>query len=188
MPPTSAALAGSAALVSVELIATVSLVLTKFQSASTALTVTVKAVPAVWAFGDPVLPVDVPGTAVSPGSSSCTWVNAAALTVTDELVLAVMPACVVSEAVTVRPPAVLRVTLKFCVPATNAALLGKTALASLEVMATVSLVLIKFQFASTALTVTVPFGRSECRPCRWRCLAKRSRPAPGSVASQRFQP
>src|SRR5260370_23931540 len=72
----------------------------------------------------------------------------------DELVFAVMPACVVSEAVTVRPPAVLSVTLKFCVPATNAALLGKTALASLEVMATVSLVLIKFQFASTALTVT----------------------------------
>ena len=73
----------------------------------------------------------------------------------DGLVLAVMPVCVVSEAVTVQVPAVLLVTLKVLVPATRAALAGKVALASLEVIATVSLVLTRFQLASTALTVTV---------------------------------
>ena len=47
MPATSAALAGSVALASVEVMPTVSVELTGFQLASTALTVTLKLVPAV---------------------------------------------------------------------------------------------------------------------------------------------
>src|SRR5438034_834054 len=62
---------------------------------------------------------------------------------------------VTSEAVTVALPAVLSVTLKLLLPPTSAALTGNAALVSLELMATVSLVVIKFQFASTALTVTL---------------------------------
>ena len=72
-----------------------------------------------------------------------------------ELILFGIAACVVSDAVTVELPAVLRVTPKTFVPPTNAALLGKTAFASLEVTETASLVLITFQLASTALTVTL---------------------------------
>src|SRR5207247_10141922 len=71
------------------------------------------------------------------------------------LVLSAIPACVLSEDVTFLLPAVLAVTLNVFVPLTRAALDGKAAFASLEVMATVSLVLSRFQFASTALTVTV---------------------------------
>ena len=56
---------------------------------------------------------------------------------------------------TVALPPVLRVTLNVLVPPESAALAGKIAFASLDVIATVSLVLIKFQFASTALTVTL---------------------------------
>ena len=59
------------------------------------------------------------------------------------------------EAVTVAVPAVLRVTLKLFVPFTRAALAGKDAFTSLEVIATVSLVLMRFQLASTAFTVTL---------------------------------
>ena len=55
-----------------------------------------------------------------------------------------------------RAPEVLKVTLKLCVPPANAALAGKTALVSDEVIPTVSVTLvIRFQFASTALTVTL---------------------------------
>ena len=50
-----------------------------------------------------------------------------------------------SEAVRVALPAVLRVTLRLLAPLTSAALAGKAALRSLEVMATVSLVLTIFQ-------------------------------------------
>ena len=60
-----------------------------------------------------------------------------------------------SEAVKVRLPAVLSVMLKVLMPLAKAALAGKPAFTSLEVMDTVSLVLIRFQFASTALTVTL---------------------------------
>ena len=68
MPATRAAFAGSVALASVEVMPTVSVIeLTRFQLASTALTVTLNAPPAVWAEGAPVLPVAVPGAAVSPG-------------------------------------------------------------------------------------------------------------------------
>src|SRR6266545_6545292 len=68
VPAANAALAGKVAPASLEVIPTVSItVLTRFQSASTPLTVTVKAVPAVRAVGVPVLPGTVPGAAVSPG-------------------------------------------------------------------------------------------------------------------------
>src|SRR5439155_3518 len=145
VPLTSAALAGAAALPSLEVMPTVWVTLvTTFQLASTALTVTLKAAPAVCADGAPVLPVALPGEAVSPGTNSCSLVNVATLTAIAGLVLAVMPVLVRSDAVTVLVPAVLSVTLKLCVPATNAALLGSAALASLEVMPTRSLVLIKF--------------------------------------------
>ena len=82
-------------------------------------------------------------------------VKAPALTVIAELVLLGIVACVVSEAVTVVLPAVFSVTLKGFVPETSWALAGSTTLASLEVIATVSFVLITFQLASTALTVTL---------------------------------
>src|SRR5882724_10385467 len=62
----------------------------------------------------------------------------AALTVTEGLVLAVMLGVVMSEAVMVLLPAVFKVTLNVPVPALRAALAGKVALVSLEVMPTVS--------------------------------------------------
>jgi len=62
---------------------------------------------------------------------------------------------VVSEPVIVFVPAVFNVTLNTCDPATNAPLLGSPAFTSLEVIPTTSFVLIKFQLASTAFTVTV---------------------------------
>src|SRR5438477_286138 len=156
VPATNAALAGNVAFTSLEVIPTVSvIVLTRFQLASTALTVTVKGVPALWAVGVPVLPVPVPGAAVSPGARSCTFVNAPAFTVIEGLVLAVLVPSVMSLAVTVRLPVVFSVTLKVFVPVTKAALAGNAAFTSLEVIPAVSLtVLTKFQLASTALTVT----------------------------------
>src|SRR3954453_19782314 len=132
VPATSAAFAGSAAFASVEVIATVSVELTRFQFASTALTVTLKEDPAVWADGVPVLPVALPGEAVSPGISSCSLLKAPALIVVDGLVLAVLEPSLESVAVTVFEPAVFGVTEKVCVPATSAALAGSVALASLE--------------------------------------------------------
>src|SRR5439155_295628 len=80
--------------------------------ASTALTVTLKAVAAVCAVGVPVLPLVVPGAAVSPGANNCSFTKAAELTVMDELVLAVLVPSVISVAVTVRLPAVLGVMLR----------------------------------------------------------------------------
>ncbi len=76
VPLTRAALAGRTALASLEESATVSLVLTMFQLASTALTVTLKLAPAVWAEGTPVLPLEVPGAEVSPGANNCNLANA----------------------------------------------------------------------------------------------------------------
>ena len=70
VPALKAAFAGIPALASEEVMATVSLVLTTFQFASTALTVTLNALPAVRAVGVPVLPVALPGEAVSPGASN----------------------------------------------------------------------------------------------------------------------
>jgi len=60
----------------------VSLVFTTFQFESTALTMTLKAVPAVWDAGVPVLPLPVPGAAVSPGSKSWSLASAPPLTTT----------------------------------------------------------------------------------------------------------
>ena len=59
---------------------------TGFQLASTALTVTVNGLPDACELGVPVLPLAVPGAAVSPGSRSCSFANAPALTVVDGLV------------------------------------------------------------------------------------------------------
>src|SRR5436309_9177335 len=105
VPEESVALAGKVALISEELMATRSAaVLTTFQLASTALTVTVNAVPAVRAVGVPALPVTVPGAAVSPGASNCNFTNAPAFKVMAGLVLAVLVPSVMSVAVTVRLP------------------------------------------------------------------------------------
>src|ERR1041384_6384450 len=91
VPELNAALAGKTALVSLEVMPTVSVaVLTTFQKSSTALTVTLNAAPEVWFVGVPVFPVVVPAAAVSPGTSNCSFVNEAALTVNDELVLFVL--------------------------------------------------------------------------------------------------
>src|SRR6516165_9280128 len=104
----------------------VSLVLITFQFASTALTVTLKAVPAVCAEGVPVLPVLLPGAAVSPGTRSCNFANAPALTVIAGLVLLVLVPSVTSVAVAVQLPAVLLVRLRLFVPEAKAVLAGKT--------------------------------------------------------------
>src|SRR5437762_1138463 len=120
------------------------MLLTKFQFASTALTVTLKAAPAVCAVGVPVLPVTVPGAAVSPGTNNCNFTKAPVLTVMEGLVLGVLEPSVLSVAVTVAVPAVFNVTLKVCVPALKAALAGNVALASLEVIPTVSVLLTRF--------------------------------------------
>src|SRR5439155_21259466 len=86
-PPFSSAIA---ALASVLVIVTLGVaLLTTFQLASTALTLMPlgMAVPAVWAVGVPVLPVAVPGAALSPGSRSCSLVTAPALTASKGLAL-----------------------------------------------------------------------------------------------------
>src|SRR5436190_17874880 len=156
VPADSAPLAGSRTLESLEVIPIVWVELTTFQFSSTALTVTLKALTAVRGVGEPVLPVAVAGAAVSPGTSSCSFTNAPGLTVMAELVLAVLLPLVRSLAVSVRVPAVLSVTLKVCVPEISALLAGRLALASEEVIPTVSVTVVTaFQLASTALTVTL---------------------------------
>src|SRR6266581_4507418 len=126
VPATSAALAGKMALVSEELIPTVSvMVLTRFQFTSTALTVTLKGVAAAWALGVPVLPLIVPGVAVSPGTNNWSLVKAPTLTVIKGVVLALLAPSVIFVAVTVRVPEVLKVTAKVCAPPANAVLAGK---------------------------------------------------------------
>ena len=122
VPATSAVLAGSAAFASVELIPTMSVEATTFQFASTALTVTLNESPAVWAVGVPVLPVAVPGAAVSPGSRICSFVNAPPLIVVAGLVFAVIEPFVLSVEVNVAVPAVFGVIEKVFEPATSAAL------------------------------------------------------------------
>ena len=74
-----------------------------------------------------------------------------------ELVLGLLLPSATSVAVSVKVPLVPKVMLKLAfVPATSAALLGKVALVSVELMPTVSImVLTKFQLASTALTVAL---------------------------------
>src|SRR6185369_6378841 len=125
--------------------------------ASTALTVTLNGVLAVWVMGAPVLPVAVPGAAVSPGARICSLVNAPTLAVMAELVFAVLVASVTLLAVMVQLPAVLKVMVKFLVPEASALFAGFVSLGSVVVMLTVLLgaELTRFQLASTALTVTV---------------------------------
>src|SRR5260370_33211113 len=130
------------ALASGGLIDTVSdAVVTRFQLASTALTLTVNALPAVCPVGVPVLPVALPGEAVSPGASTCSLLNAPAATVIAGLVLLPTAGCVTSATVTDALPAVLSVTLDVLLPQTNAALAGSAAFGSVEVICVVSLVL-----------------------------------------------
>src|SRR3954469_24827845 len=179
VPAASAALAGSVAFASVEVIAVVSVELTRFQFASTALTVTLKEDPAVWADGVPVLPVALPGEAVSPGISSCSLLNAPALIVADGLVFAVLEPSLESVAVTVALPAVLAVTENVFVPATSAAFAGSAAFASELVIAIVSVEVTGFQLASTALTVTV-----KLEPAVWvEGLPVLPVPVPGAAVS-----
>src|SRR5882724_2107414 len=81
VPETKAALAGKVALLSEEVRLTVSaMVLTRFQLASTALTVTLNGVPAACGLGVPILPLAVPGAAVSPGTSNWSLLKTAELT------------------------------------------------------------------------------------------------------------
>ena len=76
VPLTNASSGGMVALGSVVSRCTTSVAaLTRFQSASTALTITGKEIPAACPSGVPVLPVGVPGAAVSPGSSTCSLTN-----------------------------------------------------------------------------------------------------------------
>src|SRR5438105_4735843 len=141
--------------------ATVSPALTTFQYASTALTVALREVPAVCVLGLPVLPVDDPGAAVSPGRSSCSFVKLAAFTPM-VLEFAVFVPSVTSDAVTLRLPAVLSVTLNVADPAESAAFDGRTAFVSDDVIPTVSPALTLFQYASTALTVTLKAEPAAC--------------------------
>ena len=98
----------------------------------------------------------VPGAAVSPGSRICSLVTAPALTVNEGLVFADLVLSVMSLAARVALPAVFKVTLNVLVPEMSAAFAGMLALLSDDVIPTVSVaVLTTFQFASTALTMTL---------------------------------
>src|SRR5262249_26690092 len=134
-------------------IPTVSVALTRFQLASTALTVTLKLVKALCAVGVPVLPVALPAEAVSPGTSNCSFTNGPALTVMAGLVLAVLVPSVISVAVPVRLRVVLLVRVKLCVPLTGAGLAGSTSLGWVRVRPRVWLGETTFQLASTGLPV-----------------------------------
>jgi len=101
VPLTRAVLTGRTAFESEDVIATVSFELIRFQFASTALTVMLKPVPAVWVVAVPILPMALPGAAVSPGARTWSLANGPAFTAMDELVLAVLVGSVRSEAVMV---------------------------------------------------------------------------------------
>jgi len=130
---------------------------TRFQFASTARTMMPLAigVSAVCAVGEPVLPVAVPGAAVSPGNKICSLVTAAALMEMTGLVSDTIEGLVTSESVTVWLPAVLKVTLKERLPFTSAALDGGVEFGSDKETAIRSFVLTRFQKLSTALAVTL---------------------------------
>jgi len=123
---------GIVAFTSLEVMATVSdTVLTGFQFASTAFTVTVNGAPAARAVGVPVLRWQSRAQPSRPALIIAAWrrlgIDGDGRTRVAPLVPSVM-----SLAVTVALPAVEKVTLKFFVPATNAAFAGKDALASDE--------------------------------------------------------
>lgn len=65
--------------------------MTKFQYWSTALTVTLNAPFTYSMLGVPVLPLVVPGAAVSPGTSNCNWVNVPAVLVREKLAVVATP-------------------------------------------------------------------------------------------------
>src|SRR5439155_288788 len=112
VPPTRAAFAGRVALPSLEVIPTVCVELTTYQSVSTAFTVTVNAVPVPCAVGVPVFPLPGPAAAVSPGTRSCSFMNGP---------LPVFPLAAPAAAVSpgtkscsfVNEPAVTGITLEF---------------------------------------------------------------------------
>ncbi len=112
LPADSAASAGSTAAPSLELRWTTSLTApATLKKASTACTCTSKAAPAVCDEGVPVLPLAVPGAAVSPGTSTCSFVKAPALT--ENAALVPFSAPPVRVAVRVAPaPACVSVTLQ----------------------------------------------------------------------------
>src|SRR5439155_658510 len=157
VPPDNAELPGKPALLSEDVIPTTSVAVgARFQLASTALTITLNAVPAVWAVGVPVLPAGVPGIAVSPGASTCSFAKAPALTVIAGLELPALLPSLTSETVSVRVPEERKVTLRVLVPEISGELTGTAALVSLAVSPIVSVtVFTRFQFASTDRTVTV---------------------------------
>ena len=127
-----------------------------FQFASTALTVTLKAVPAACGIGDPDFPVAVPGAALSPGINNRNFVNAPELTAMPGLMLAGIEGWVMSDTVTVELPAVFKVKLTTLLPLTRLVSAGTDALESEEARWMVSVRLeATFQNASTALTVTL---------------------------------
>ena len=113
VPLTNAAFAGNVAAPSLEVMAIVCVLLTGFQLASTALTVTLNATPVISAPGVPVFPLTVPGAALSPGTSNCNFENTPALTVRLELAV---PAIVPSVAVIVGDSAFVNVTLTVPTP------------------------------------------------------------------------
>src|SRR5258708_1116822 len=104
VPPDNAPLDGSVALASLEVMPTVCVLLTRFQSASTDRTVALNAVPALWELGVPVLPAAVPGAAVSPGPKNCSFTNAPAFTSVDQLALPHLAYYLVSRALIVHIP------------------------------------------------------------------------------------
>src|SRR5256885_1336619 len=90
LPLAKAASAGRVALASEALRPTVSVTFViRFQLASTARTVTENDAPAVCEVGDPVLPLAVPGAAISPGKRSCKREKAPPFTVIAGVVLLV---------------------------------------------------------------------------------------------------
>ena len=99
----------------------------------------------------------VPGAAVSPGIRIWSFVNAPALIVVAGLVFAVFAPSLMSVAVKVALPAVFAVTEKVLVPATRAALAGRrrVGVARAVMRDGVGDEVTGFQFASTALTVTL---------------------------------
>ena len=85
VPASSGTLAGRTAKVSVELNETVFVIVgTRFQRASTALIVKSNGVATARAEAVPVLPVAVPGAAVSPGARICNLVKAPAVVVSSK--------------------------------------------------------------------------------------------------------
>ena len=102
-----------------------SVLVTTFQLASTALTVTLKAhAGRLGATARRSCRWRCPARRSRPGTRICSFAKAPALTVMVGLVFAVFVPSVRSVAVTVRVPAVFERDLKVCVPATRAALAG----------------------------------------------------------------